>query len=306
MGGAALRASAEASHARIGGPGRWLLALSTDRIAGAQVLARSSLSGLSPVVVPDGPFDADTFATEARRLASTTDPGVPLYVSLVPTQLHRLVASDVGRAALEPFAAVLVGGSSLTAINRPRNVVETYGATESAGGCVYDGAPLDGVAVTIDADGRVEIGGPTLADGYADGDNSDFHERSGMRWFRTSDVGMWDGRRLEVSGRADDVIVTGAFKVHPSTVERAMAGLPGVHEVVVVGIPDDEWGTRVVALVVPTPGASAPSTEDTRAALAELPRFARPREVRQIGTIPLLASGKIDRMAAQHWAQSGA
>jgi o-succinylbenzoate---CoA ligase len=297
--GAALRASADATHRRLGGPGRWLLALPTDRIAGAQVLVRSALSGTTPVVMPPGPFEAQVFSSKVRDLVSSTEQGVPLYASLVPTQLRRVLASAEATSALETLTAVLVGGASPGALVAPANVIETYGATETAGGCVYDGIPLDGVTLRVGDDGRIWITGPTLADGYADGDDATFVLHDGRRWFVTNDVGDERNGRLEVEGRADDVIVTGGHKVHPLTVEAALAALDGIGEVVVVGVPDPEWGTRLVALVDPPEVLRAPTTEQVRAALKEtLPRYAVPREVREVDSIPLLASGKIDRRAA--------
>lgn len=301
LGTDALRASAEATHARLSGPGRWLLALPPDRIAGAQVLLRSLIAETTPVVLPPGPFDAPSFATGASALVATTDPGVPLYTSLVPTQLHRLLATPEGLAALEPFSAVLVGGAPLgPADSRPTTIVETYGATETAGGCVYDGIPLEGVRVEVDDTGRISIGGAVVADGYADGDNASFGSRDGVRWFRSSDVGAWEAGSLRVMGRADDVIISGGYKVHPAVVERAILGLPGVDQAVVIGLPDSEWGTRVVALVVTAVGSASQTTRSIREALSgALPRFALPREVRSIRELPLLESGKIDRAAAR-------
>ena len=135
---AALRASADATHARLGGPGQWLLNLPPSYVAGLQVLFRSVRAGTEPVV-QDGPFgEAAAAMTGARR-----------YVSLVPTQLVRLLDED----ALRGFDTVLVGGARLEPALRTRaeragvRVVATYGMSETCGGCVYDGRPLDGVAV---------------------------------------------------------------------------------------------------------------------------------------------------------------
>ena len=298
-----LLASAKAAHARLAGPGRWLLAVPTDRIAGAQVLLRSELAGTEPVPLATGRFTAEAFAAAARRLASATDRGVPLYVSLVPTQLTRIMREPDAARALEVFSAVLVGGGPLDAPEAPSNVVATYGATETSGGCVYGGVPLDGVEVRLDATGRISLGGPTVADAYADGPDDALVERSGTRWFVTSDLGRYVDGRLEVLGRADDVLITGGHKVHSASVERAIAALPGIEMAVVVGVPDLEWGQRVVALIVADDGEPAPSASEVRAALASsLPRFAVPKVVKRVGRIPLLDSGKIDREACRRLA----
>jgi len=301
IGTGSLLASAEASHARLSGPGRWLLALPPDRIAGVQVLIRSFIAGTTPVVLPSGRFDTPAFSTGTTTLVATTDPGVPLYTSLVPTQLHRLLATPTGIDALEAFTAVLIGGAPIgTPDARPTSIVETYGATETAGGCVYDGTALNGVGVEIDDTGRICLGGAVVADGYADGENGDFFVRDGIRWFRTSDLGVSENGSLSVLGRADDVINSGGYKVHPTVVERAMMRLPGVDQVAVVGVPDPEWGERIVALLVSAAGAPMPTTSEVREALApDLPRFALPQEVRAIDRLPLLESGKIDRESAR-------
>ena len=292
---AALAASAEATAARIGPPGRWLLALPAHHVAGLQVLLRSARAGVPAAVMDlrEG-FRADTFA----RLAA--DAGAA-YTSLVPTQLLRLL--DTGGApldALRAFTAVLLGGAAAdpALLERARAagvaVVTTYGMSETCGGCVYDGRPLDGVSVSLASDGRIRLGGATLAAGYrgtvsaADVDAFD----GGV--FRTNDLGAWgpDGR-LEVLGRADDVIVTGGEKVAPATVERALLAETGVREACVVGLPDAEWGARVVAAVV----GEDLDAEALRSAVAPTLGRAAPRAVTVLDALPLRGIGKPDREA---------
>lgn len=301
LGTAALRASAEATHQRLSGPGRWLLALPTDRIAGTQVLVRSHLAGTTPVSLPPGSFEPDVFVSAAATLRETTDPGVPLYSSLVPTQLRRLLASSEARGCLEAFSAVLVGGAPLGGLvrNAPCAIVETYGATETAGGCVYDGKALDGVRAEVDDSGRIHIGGDVVADGYADGEDSDVYRRDDTRWYRTPDMGGLRKGKLAVFGRMDDVIISGGYKVHPEVVEAALISLPVIEQAAVVGVPDPEWGERVVALVVSTEAAVPTAAQVRRSLSPLLPSFARPRELRSVSSLPLLKSGKIDRRAAQ-------
>ncbi len=225
---------------------------------------------------------------------------MPLYVSLVPTQLHRIAEDPAAVLALEVFDAILVGGAALRRDVAPPNAIETYGSTETAGGCVYDGLPLQGVEVEMEGDGRVLVSGSTLFDGYADGGDDGTVLRDGTRWLRMPDVGEWADARLAVLGRADDVIVTGAFKVHPASVERALLALPGIAEAVVVDAPDKEWGERIVALVSLAGRRGPVSTEALRTELADtLPRHALPRHVIVLENLPLLDSGKIDRGAAR-------
>ncbi|WP_084128072.1 AMP-binding protein [Demequina sp. NBRC 110055] len=285
--GAAMRASSAATLDRLGGPGHWLLAMPTDRIAGAMVLARARMADASVTTLATGPFTAAAFAA-----ATAAMPHGRRYVSLVPTQLRRVIADPAGADALASFDAVLIGGAP-PGMALPANAVETYGMTETSGGCVYDGRPLDDVAVRIAADGRIEIAGPTLADGYRDGDNSAFLTDDAARWFRTSDLGAWDGERLVVHGRADHVIITGGHNVHPAAVERAMADA-GVAHAIVVGLPDPEWGERIIAVV----HDDAPSIAAVRATL-DLPRHALPRALVRVTQIPRTEAGKIDRSAAR-------
>jgi O-succinylbenzoic acid--CoA ligase len=263
------------------------------------------VAGTRAVSLPSGPFTPEAFAAATRVLVESTDAGVPLYASLVPTQLRRLSASGEANRALESLTAILVGGSALGDVSVPTNVIETYGATETCGGCVYNGIPLDGVDVQVGDDDRIQVAGSTLADGYQDGDDSRFVARDGRRWFTTDDLGALTDGRLTVTGRADNVIVTGGYKVHPSMVERALIALDGVSEAVVVGLPDPEWGQRLVGLVVSPIGVLSPSTDEVHAALSRtIPRFAVPKEVYQVDRLPVLDSGKVDRGAAKLLANS--
>lgn len=306
---AALRASAEATHRRLGGPGRWLLPLPPAHVAGLQVLVRSLVAGTEPAVL-GGPFRPDAFAAATRALPGPTR----RYTSLVPTQVHRLLADAEGRAALASYDAVLLGGAASPPglVGRARDagarVVTTYGMSETCGGCVYDGEPLDGVSVALDDDGRIRLAGPVLAAGYRgrpDLDAELFERRDGVRWLRTSDLGRWaapagDGpARLEVLGRADDVLVTGGVKVAPAAVERVLATQEGVGEVLVVGVPDPEWGQALVAVVVPDPAAPVPELAPLRRAVTErLTAPAAPRHLVLVDALPLRGPGKPDRRAA--------
>ena len=313
----ALTASAQATHARIGGDATWLLALAAHHVAGVQVLVRSLLAGTVPqrLDLTDG-FQPAAFADATYRLRART--AGRRATALVPTQLVRLL--DAGGRVLEAltaYDAVLLGGAAAAPSLLARaedagvKVVTTYGMSETSGGCVYDGRPLDDVRVRLDPDGRVLLGGPVVARGYrgrprltARGFSVD---EDGTRWFRTEDHGerAADGR-LTVLGRLDDAIVTGGLKIAPSVVEAALTGRAGVREVVVVGVPDEQWGETVAAVVVAEDPERAPSLASVRAALAEeIPAYAAPRRVIVLPELPLRGPGKPDRaeaarLAAQH------
>lgn len=285
-----LTASAWASAQVLGGQGQWLLAIPSTHIGGLQVLVRSVLAGTEPVVLA-GPTTIDAFAAATARLTHERR-----YVSLVPTQLQRLLDSP----ALLAYDAILLGGATapapLLAAARARGarVVTTYGMSETSGGCVYDGVPLPGMTVSVAE--RIRLCGPVVGLGYRlrpdltaaafDGD-----------CFTTADLGVLapDGR-LSVLGRADDVILTGGEKVAPAAVEAALASHPAVDQVAVVGVLDEQWGTRVRAVVV-LATAAVLTLEQVRDHVAStLPRTHTPRELVVVDALPLLASGKIDRM----------
>jgi O-succinylbenzoic acid--CoA ligase len=221
------------------------------------------------------------------------------YTSLVPTQLRRYLADEP--EALASFDGVLIGGAATDAalLERARaagvHVLTTYGMTETAGGCVYDGVPLDGVRVRV-ADG-VELAGPVLAHGYR-GDPRATAEAFTDGWFRTRDAGSLstDGR-LTVHGRLDDVVISGGVNVSPQAVEAALREHPSVTDAVVAGRPDPEWGQRVVAVVVPAAG-SVPDLAELRPwVTARLGPAAAPRELAVVDTVPTLHTGKPDRRA---------
>jgi O-succinylbenzoic acid--CoA ligase len=287
----ALRASASATLDRLGGPGSWLLALPVSAIAGLQVLCRSVLSGRAPTVLERG----EPLAAAVARM-----PGDRRYTSMVPTQLRRFL--DTEPEALRGFDAVLVGGAATDPglLARAREagvgVVTTYGMTETAGGCLYDGIPLDGVRARV-TDGGVELSGPVLALGYRL-DPAATAEAFADGWFRTRDAGRLENGALTVSGRLDDVVVTGGVNVAPQAVEAALREHPDVADAVVFGRPDDEWGSRVVAAVVPTPGAALQLTTLRAWVTERLGAPAAPRELHLLDAVPTLHTGKPDRRAA--------
>ena len=203
-------------------PAQWLLALPAHYVAGAQVLARSVLAGTTPVVaasITDGvSFTPEVFLNAAERLSCARR-----FVSLVPTQVHKLLeAAEASPAlgseiydALGQFTGILLGGApasaSLLAAARELglNVVTTYGSAETAGGCVYSGVALPGVRLRVvpedagladspvvagaEAAGRIWLGGEHLASGYL-GDSARtashfFVDADGYRWYRTDDYG---------------------------------------------------------------------------------------------------------------------
>jgi len=292
----AVLASAAASNAQLGGPGQWLLALPAHYIAGINVLARSIVSGTEPVMITDGSFKAKSFTAAAASMDA-----LPRYTSLVPTQLARLLESDTAVDALRGFDRVLLGGqmAAATLVDSARaagiTVTRTYGSSETCGGCVWDGAAIGDTQLRI-TDGRVEIAGGVLAEGYLDDPRRSagaFRMSDGVRWYRSDDLGDLQDGILTVSGRADDVIVSGGVKVSLSAVERVVHTLPGQSTAVVVGAPHPDWGETPVVVT-----STAVSLETVREVVAAaLGREAAPMRVVHVDILPTLASGKPDRLA---------
>ncbi|MGI4896853.1 MAG: AMP-binding protein [Janthinobacterium lividum] len=314
----ALRASADATAAHLAtlDPTRpadreqWVLALPAQHIAGLQVLLRSIRAGTEPVVldprdtIGTGGSGAVAFV-RAFVAATAACTASRLLTALVPTQLGRLLdAGEEATAALAAHAAVLVGAAATPAplLARARaagvRIVTTYGMSETCGGCVYDGVPLRGVVPEVDGTGRLLLAGAVVARGYRARPGHpafDLHPAA-VRRFRTDDAAVLHEGRVRVTGRLDDLVVTGGLKIAPGLVEDALTGQPGIAEVVVVGVEDPEWGQRVVAVVVPPDPGTAPTLEAVRRRVAAVvaPQAA-PRQLLVLQRLPLRGPGKPDR-----------
>ncbi|AZZ57532.1 o-succinylbenzoate--CoA ligase [Rathayibacter iranicus] len=302
----ALLTSASATLAELGGPGHWLLCLPTHYVAGLQVLVRSVTAEADPFVLPPGGFDAAAFMALARTLPA----GERRYSSLVPVQLARLLdlaERDSAQAeVLRSFDALLIGGQSTPQALRERaaalgvKIRLTYGSSETAGGCVYDGVPLRDVQMRVE-DGQVLLGGPILAEGYLDAAGalertvSVFGVLDGERWYRTGDAGAIIDGRLRVTGRLDRVIISGGEKVSLDVVESLLRE-GTVLDAVVVRRADEQWGEVPVVVTA----QEAPALAVVRALVVDrLGRAAAPAAVLAVPTMPLLASGKPDRRALE-------
>ncbi len=288
----AIRASVTATHARLGGGGSWLLALPEHYVAGLMVVARAVLAGTGCHRVGS---DLAGLAGVVAQLDGRR------YISLVPTQLVRALGDPNTVAALATCDAILLGGGPAdphllaTAHDHQLHVVTTYGMSETCGGCVYDGVPLDGVDVDLDPDGQIFIAGPVLFSGYHHAPELT-RPSLGEHGFRTSDRGAWVDGRLLLTGRTDQVIISGGLNVDLGEVERvasAWTALAGA-ELVIIGVPDADWGTMVVAVT------DASDTFITAEGLRQqvetrLPPYAAPRRLVHVGTLPRTTNGKLDR-----------
>jgi O-succinylbenzoic acid--CoA ligase len=306
LGADAVRWSALATSAALeaGAGDRWLCCVPVHGVAGLAVLARAWHTGL-PVEVHER-FDPGAVAAAAGRAT---------LVSLVPAMLRRLLAAGDEAAR---FRRVLLGGGPIPtdlaeeAADRRVGLVRTYGLTETFGGMVHDGHPLDGAELQVGAsptggpaagargsgvaEGEILVRGPMLFRRYrGEPDRTAAVLRDG--WLRTGDLGrLGPGGRLAVLGRGDDLVISGGVNVHPDEVEAVLAGHPGVAEAAVSGRPDPEWGRRVVAFVVPRDPARPPTLAELRAFTRERLAAAKaPRELVLVPALPRSPSGKLLR-----------
>lgn len=290
-----LISSADATYQYLGGPGHWLLAMPAHHIAGLQVLIRSMVAGVEPLAIDvSAGFNVSEFARATRELKET---GERTYTSLAPMQLAKAMDTQVGIEALQSYDAILVGGAATnpqlleSAARMQINVVTTYGSSETAGGCVYDGVALPGAQVRVD-EGRIYLGGPTIAHGYRNAPGHEAFAEPG--WFQTSDGGVLENDVLTVTGRLDNIIDSGGLKLHPEVLENAMLKVTGVDQACVVGIPHSRLGQAIVAAYT-----GNASMTDILEALEEAhtPRWQLPKDLKQLAEMPVTGPGKIDRRA---------
>jgi len=312
----AIKSSADAFAKRFGSDFRWVMSMPAHRIAGVMVLARASLYGNPYLVDPSTGgariFDAATFSvTTAQGVKESSKDNRPLAVSLVPTQVGRLLeAGSVGIEALLSYQLVLIGAAATPQpmLNRLRelgvNVVISYGMTETCGGCVFDGLPLDGVTISLGTKddvepGRISIAGPMIASGYRlrpDLDAVAFLENKLI----THDVGKLDSAGLlHVLGRLDDVVQVGGVNVSLSAVEALLRHHPAISDVAVIDIADELWGSIPMAYV--TLRDDKIDRLDLITVLKNIVterigRAATPRTIQFAEHLPMLDSGKVDRL----------
>lgn len=279
----------------------WLACLPLYHIGGLAILWRCAQAGAT-VLLHDG-FDVATIARDFERQAVT-------HISLVPAMLARLL--DSGIAPPASLRHALIGGAALakplyeraTQAGWPLN--PSYGMSESAAQIATwipaDGPWQEGLVgkalgdneLAISDDGRIRLRGPQLMSGYLAGGGLD---EAG--WLTTGDLGKIDQfGRLTVTGRADDMLISGGFNVHPLQVESCLAACPGICDVAVTSLPDPVWGDLVVALVV----ASASAEEITEWSKLRLPSAAQPRRIVHLTKLPRTPGGKLERSALRRLA----
>ena len=278
LSGSALIASARASNKFLNAEfgATWSLLLPLNHIAGINVLIRSLELGTTPtnLIGYEGKF-----------------PKVD-YTAIVPTQLYRALNGDENLLQhLQSAKAVLVGGAALThqlrsdAKAQGINVIETYGSTETSGGCVYDGQTLEGVDVAIGDQGQIAIKGKMLAYELVDSDG----------WYFTSDAGRIEDDKLIVEGRIDDIVITGGENISLSAIDRVLSqSFPQLRSAA-FAVANNEWGQAIHLAIVE--GHSINHDEIQSVLSNELSEASKIKNFHYLKELPLIGIGKIDRAA---------
>jgi len=280
----------------------WLDCLPLHHIGGLSIVWRCTRAGAA-VLLHEG-FDAQAVAASLAQHRVT-------HLSLVPAMLAHLL--DTGIRPPVSLRHVLVGGAALVpslfdrAIDAGWPLNPSYGMSETAAQVATHtaadgpwhaglvGRPLGANELTLAADGRIRIRGPQIMAGYVGGGGV-----AADGWLTTGDLGKIDAKgRLTVTGRADDMLISGGCNVPPLMVESCLAGCPGIRDVAVTGVPDPVWGDLVVALVV---GNAPPESIDDWCR-TRLPGAARPRRIVHLASLPRNATGKLEREALRRLAR---
>ena len=291
------------------GPGdAWLVALPLSHVAGLSILFRTLSAGACALFADSGALH-DAGDPAARLLPDAT------HVSLVETQLRRLLQIPGWEALTRRLRAALIGGSALSAplLRHARAaglpVCASYGCTEMASqvATTRPGDPdetftagwvLPHRRVAIGADGEVLLGGRTLCLGYLDQES--VRPAAGADgWFASGDLGRLDGGRLSVTGRRDARFISGGENIQPEEVEQALLEHPAVLAAVCVAVPDTEFGSRPAAFLALASGPLPPS--DLEAHLdARLARFKHPVRYFALPATPSGSAGSASRSAIKH------
>jgi len=275
----ALLASAKASNkflnANFGET--WSLLLPLTHIAAVNVLVRSLELGTIPV----------------NLIGHSGEYPKVDYTAIVPTQLYNaLTGDDHLLKHLQSAKAVLVGGAALTselhiqATSAGISVVTTYGMSETSGGCVYNGLPLEGVQVAISDSGFIKVLGPVLASNL---------DLDAQNWFVTSDLGELVDGQLKVQGRGDDVIISGGENISLIEIENAISQTFSNFEFAAFAVSSEKWGQELHVAAVNAPAEFSEKVE--RLLVEKFGNAAKPKRFHQLSALPLIGIGKVDRGA---------
>ena len=282
-----LLASAKASHSFIGAaPGdRWSLLLPLNHIAGINVLLRSLELGTVP-------FDFRNRTTGSEGKYDNAE-----FSAIVPTQLYRALHGDSQLLGhLQGCRAVLVGGAPLTnelrseAIANQINVIQTYGSTETSGGCIYDGQPLAGVQAQIDESNRLQIKGAVIAHSYLNLAQNLIDENG---WHTTSDLAHFADGKIVIEGRSDDVFISGGENISLTSVEQAISAKFPSLEIAAFTVGDSEWGQSLCCAIVNSDSSIESAIQEVLS--STIGEMAKVKRFLYLNEMPLIGIGKVDR-----------
>ncbi len=292
---------------------RWLLSLPLYHVGGLGIVWRTFLAG-GTVAVPDPSAD---LADSLRKFNIT-------HVSLVPTQLRRLLSDPKNLAVLQKMKAILIGGSAIPdallrkAIDASLPVHVTYGLTEMSSQVATSkrltredplsrGQILRCAQVKISDTHEILVKGKTLFLGYVKGEGIEpALDQEG--WFHTGDLGcLNEDGTLTVLGRKDNMFISGGENIQPEEIERHLCHIEGIVQAVVVPVRSEEFGSRPVAFVEMKEGTRL-SKEEILSSLQEyLPSFKLPDQIypwpkveRGLKLNRLYFLRLIDRLSSRH------
>lgn len=285
----ALLASAKSSNAFVGAEfgNSWSLLLPLTHIAAVNVLVRALELGTDVI-------DLRNYVGEYPRVD---------FTAIVPTQLHKALNGDEALLRhLQSAKAVLVGGAALSTELHLKSeaagitIVTTYGMTETCGGCVYNGTPLDGVTIKIAPDKKIALAGEVVASGYLGADalwQNSFRDG----FFYSSDIGRMENEKLIIEGRSDDVIISGGENISLSAVERSLHQHFPHKSFAAFSMSDSRWGQ---ALYLAVAGEGFPSETEISDYLSEqFGPFLKPKGFLFLPELPLMGIGKVDKSKLQ-------
>ena len=261
----------------------WSLLLPLTHIAGVNVLVRA--------------LELGTIAIDAREVTGKY-PNAD-YTAIVPTQLFRALNGDSDLLAhLLSAKSVLVGGAALDPKLREQaraagiNIVESYGMTETCGGCVYDGLPIGETSVEINSAGLIKISTSSLATTYLN-DESGWSAKLENGNFLTSDLGEIVNGKLTVTGRADDVIITGGENISLAKVEEVIQNSFAGITCAAFAVADQQWGQ---ALHLAIAGSVKPDVSEINKSLSsQISAAAKIKGAIYLDQLPKSALDKVNR-----------
>jgi O-succinylbenzoic acid--CoA ligase len=306
--------SALSASVQGGSTPQWIAALPITSMGGMNVVLRALETGLDPLSIDSlggaRPFTPAGFISVVQRAAQrSTD----VRVSLVAAQVRRLLSDPAGVNALLQCSQILVGGGPLPAVTADAarvagvSLTTTYGATETAGGAVFNSQPLSGVTISIDpASSEISLAGDMVALGYRCAPELT-EQRFVQGSYRTGDLGTFTDH-LTITGRIDDVTTINGVNVALHAIEEILNNCEGVLAAAVVAAPDLGDEDQVFAIIQPTRDFDHESLcLDLRNAVhLALGKAAAPRYFAFLTAIPMLPNNKVDRQSIMQLTRDGA